>query len=72
MRLIVKVGQQHNKANSTVALQCCDELLSEDLEQGMMVCNHCGATYPLSTVRTLIDQAYASLGNLSQALNLQD
>lgn len=72
MRLTVKVGQQHNKTNSTVALQCCDELLSEDLEQGMMVCNRCRATYPLSTVRTLIDQAYASLENLSLALNLQD
>jgi hypothetical protein len=72
MRLIIKVNQQRNTLNSTVALQCCDELLSEDLEQGMMVCNHCGATYPLNTVRTLIDQAYTSLEDLSQALNLQD
>lgn len=66
MQLVVKVKQQQN--DDSVALQCCGELLTENLQRGVMECNVCGTRYPLSDVRALIVQGQRALNDLKLAL----
>lgn len=66
MQLIVRVRQQQD--DDSIVLQCCDELLTEDLQHEGMVCGVCGTRYPLSDVRALIAQGQRALLDLKMAL----